>query len=224
MTPGETIRWHGPFVGGCILLPEGHFSGIAKQPVSVELMLGRLGFAGDLQVDTRQHGGPERAVCVYPMAGYRHWAGIYPRRADDFVPGACGENLCCEGIDEIEACVGDRWQLGEATLEISQPRTPCWKLSQHLELPDLSKRIVQTGRGSGWLCRVIQSGRVAANAPLRLVQRHPARMSIARLWQLTISAAPDPTALAQAGQLDVLAPVWRNRLQSRQRLLERAVR
>ena len=103
MTSGETIRWHGPFVGGRILLPEGHFSGIAKQSISDELMLGRLGFAGDLQADTRQHGGPERAVCVYPLAAYRHWAGIYPRRADDFVPGAFGENLCCEGIDEAEA-------------------------------------------------------------------------------------------------------------------------
>lgn len=219
MTLGETIRWHGPFVGGRILLPEGHFSGIAKQLVSDRLMLERLGFAGDLQVDTRQHGGPERAVCVYPLAGYRHWARIYPRRADDFIPGAFGENLCCEEIDEDGACVGDRWQLGDAILEISQPRTPCWKLSQRMELPDLSKRIVHTGRGSGWLCRVIQPGLTAAGAPLRLVQHHPARMSIARLWQLTIGDAPDPIALAQAGQLDVLAPVWRNRLQSRQRSL-----
>lgn len=220
MIPGQPIRWHGPFVGGRILLPEGHFSGIAKQPVSGEVMLGCEGFSGDLQVDTRQHGGPERAVCVYPLAAYRHWTAIYPRRAADFVPGAFGENLCWEEIDEDEACVGDRWQLGDAILEISQPRTPCWKLSQHLELPDLSKRIVQTGRGSGWLCRVIQPGRVAADAALRLVQRHPARVSIARLWQFTISAMPDPAALAQASQLDVLAPAWRNRLQSRQRLLE----
>jgi len=129
MIPGQPIRWHGPFVGGRILLPEGHFSGIAKQPVSGEVMLGCEGFSGDLQVDTRQHGGPERAVCVYPLAAYRHWTAIYPRRAADFVPGAFGENLCWEEIDEDEACVGDRWQLGDAILEISQPRTPCWKLS-----------------------------------------------------------------------------------------------
>jgi MOSC domain-containing protein YiiM len=93
-----------------------------------------------------------------------------------------------------------------------------------MELPDLSKRIVQNGRGSGWLCRVIQPGTVAANALLQLVQPHPARLSIARLWQLTIGTAHDTAALAEASQLDVLAPAWRNRLQSRQRLLEKRSR
>ncbi|HXF07314.1 MAG TPA: MOSC domain-containing protein [Candidatus Acidoferrales bacterium] len=141
------------------------------------------------------------------------------RRAADFVPGAFGENLCCAGIDEREACIGDHWQLGEAILEISQPRNPCWKLSQHLELPDLSKRIVQTGYGAGWLCRVIQPGHVQAGDRLSILVRHPARLAITQLWALTITDMPDLTELAKAAEHAALAPAWRNRLQSRLRLL-----
>lgn len=215
----ERLPWSGPFIGGRTLLPEGHFSGIAKRAVTGPVWLGATGFAGDEQVDRRVHGGPERAVCVFTIAGYRHWAAVYPRRAADFVPGAFGENLCCAGIDEREACIGDRWQLGEAILEISQPRNPCWKLSQHLELPDLSKRIVQTGYGAGWLCRVIQPGHVQAGDRLSILVRHPARLAITQLWALTITDMPDLTELAKAAEHAALAPVWRNRLQSRLRLL-----
>ena len=215
----ERLPWSGPFIGGRTLLPEGHFSGIVKRAVAGPVWLGESGFAADVQVDRRVHGGPERAVCVFTMAGYRHWAEVYPRRAADFVPGAFGENLYCAGIDEREACIGDRWQLGEAVLEISQPRNPCWKLSQHMELPDLSKRIVRTGYGAGWLCRVIQPGHVQAGDRLSILNRHPAHLAITQLWALTLSDAPNRAELAQAAQLAALAPTWRNRLQSRLRLL-----
>ena len=215
----ERLPWSGPFIGSPTLLPEGHFSGIAKRAVTGPVRLGESGFAADVQVDRRVHGGPERAVCVFTMAGYRHWAAVYPRRAADFVPGAFGENLCCADIDEREACIGDRWQLGEAILEISQPRNPCWKLSQHMELPDLSKRIVQAGYGAGWLCRVIQPGHVQAGDRLSILVRHPAHLAITQLWALTITDKPDLTELAKAAELTALAPAWRNRLQSRLRLL-----
>ena len=215
----DTLRWSGPFIGRRTLLPEGHFSGIVKRAVTGSLQLDQSGFAEDVQVDQRVHGGAERAVCVLTETAYRHWAEVYPRRAADFVPGAFGENLCWAGIDEREACIGDRWQLGEAVLEISQPRNPCWKLSQHMELPDLSKRIVKTGYGAGWLCRVIQPGYVQAGDPLRRVHCHPARLSITDLWELTLHDSPDRTNLAAAAELEVLAPTWRERLRARARLL-----
>lgn len=220
----DHLPWSGPFIGARTLLPEGHFSGIVKHAVTGPVWLGATGFTADVQVDRRVHGGPERAVCVFTVAGYRHWATVYPRRAADFVPGAFGENLCCADIDESEACIGDRWRLGAAVLEISQPRNPCWKLSQHLELPDLSKRIVRTGYGAGWLCRVIQPGWVQADDGLSIVERHPARLAITRLWALTITDGPDRAELAKAAGFAALAPAWRNRLQSRLRLLSHPVR
>ena len=218
------LPWSGPFIGGRTLLPEGHFSGITKSAATGPVWLGATGFAEDVQVDRRVHGGPERAVCVFTIAGHRHWAAVYPRRAADFVPGAFGENLCCADIDEREACIGDRWQLGEALIEISQPRNPCWKLSQHMELPDLSKRIVRAGYGAGWLCRVIQPGHVQAGDRLSVVDRHPAHLAITQLWALTITDKPDVAELANAAGLAVLAPAWRTRLQSRLRLLRQPSR
>ena len=220
----EHLPWSGPFIGGRTLLPEGHFSGIAKRAVTGPVWLGASGFAEDVQVDRRVHGGPERAVCVFTVAGYRHWATVYPRRAADFVPGAFGENLCWGDIDESEACIGDRWQLGEAVLEISQPRNPCWKLSQHMELPDLSKRIVKTGYGAGWLCRVIQPGHVQAGDRLSVADRHPAHVAITQIWALTLCGAPDRSELAAAAELEVLAPRWRERLRARARLLSPPIR
>jgi len=110
------------------LEPEGQRTGLFKEPVT-RAMIRRSGLVGDHQADQRYHGGPEKAVHQYPPDHYPRIAARFPTAAHHAVPGAMGENLASAGMTECTVCLGDRYRLGEAELEVSQPRTPCWKLN-----------------------------------------------------------------------------------------------
>ncbi len=140
---------------------DGALTGIYKSPVKQALQLSKNGLDGDFQADRKHHGGLERALNHYPAEHYGHWRSLFPKRAGEFVPGMFGENLSTHGLTEENVCIGDAFRLGEALIQVSQPRAPCWKLSRNLGLPDLAKRVAQDGL-SGWLYRVIEPGRVAA--------------------------------------------------------------
>jgi len=143
-------------------------SAIAKQPVAGAVWIGRLGVAGDMQADRRVHGGPDKAVLAYGASHYLHWREVLGR--SDVGPGWFGENLTIEGADERTVCVGDRFAIGQARFEVSQPRAPCATLNRRFHRKDMVK-LVQEDHRTGWYLRVLTEGWVEAGMPVTLADR-----------------------------------------------------
>ena len=145
-------------------------SAIDKIQVDGELQLGDLGLDGDQQAEKKIHGGPDRALCHYPREHYAFWASEYPDQAGLFVAPAFGENLSTEGLTEKNVFIGDIFRWGEALIQVTQPRSPCFKLNFHFGITDIATQMQNAGK-TGWLYRVILAGKVETDAPLTLVSR-----------------------------------------------------
>ena len=156
-------------VGGPAMLPTGQVSAIAKHPVDGPVVISHEGLIGDTQVDRRHHGYPAMAVHLYPSEHYawlREQFGDLPPLA---APGGMGENLHSEGVDEEAVCIGDRFRLGTALIEASQPRQPCATIERHLSTRGIVKAIVASGR-CGIFFRVIEDGMAEAGHVLERVE------------------------------------------------------
>ena len=151
------------------------FTGGAKRPVP-RAVLRVNGFEGDGQADRRNHGGPDKAVCVYSSVHYPHWQRMLGRRLD---PGAFSENLTVSGIREARVCVGDVFRAGEAVVQVSTPRTPCAKVAGKNGEKQLSKWISGSGY-TGFYMRVLEEGLVETGDAFERVKRHPDGIAIAR--------------------------------------------
>lgn len=145
-------------------------SAIAKYQREGALVLTPLGLEGDQQAEKGIHGGPDRALCHYPREHYAVWAREFVEQAGLFCAPALGENLSTEGLTEHNVFIGDIFRWGEALIQVTQPRSPCYKLNFHFGISDFSQQIQQTGR-CGWLYRVITPGPVYTDRPLELVSR-----------------------------------------------------
>lgn len=155
------------FIGGIRPLPEsGRPTGIYKQAVTAALELGPEGFVGDQQADRRVHGGPDKAVHLYPAAHYAKLASHFPEAAGQLVIGSLGENLSAE-LDEHDVRVGDIWCLGTARLQVCQPRNPCWKIDERFGCDGMAAYIAEH-RLTGWYWRVLTPGRIAPGDTLEL--------------------------------------------------------
>lgn len=158
-------------------------SAIDKQALAGPVAVHPLGLAGDEQGDPRVHGGPDKAVHCYPWSHYAHWRIALPATPLLQAPGAFGENLSLDGLDEHGVCIGDRWQIGSAHFELSQGRQPCWKLNDRLQVPDMARRVQDSGR-AGWYLRVLRPGQLQAGDAVRLLDRPHPDWSVARLLRL----------------------------------------
>ena len=145
-------------------------SAIGKIQVDGELTLGELGLEGDEQAEKKIHGGPDRALCHYPREHYAHWARELPQQADLFCAPAFGENLSTEWLTEKNVYIGDIFRWGEALIQVTQPRSPCFKLNYHFAVSDMAQLMQNSGK-TGWLYRVVAGGLVSGDAPLELVSR-----------------------------------------------------
>lgn len=187
-------------------------SAIAKQPATGSVAVTMLGLEGDEQADPVHHGGVDMAVHHYPRDHYAWWRdflGDHPLLASE---GAFGENISCEGLTEHEACIGDRYRLGTALVEISQGRKPCWKLSHRFGDPRVTATVVESGR-AGWYYRVIETGAVAAGDPLELLDRSQPQWNVARVFDLIVAGGHkrDPATLRELANLQPLSAEWRKR-------------
>ncbi|MDX6021396.1 6-hydroxyaminopurine reductase [Scandinavium sp. V105_16] len=145
-------------------------SAIAKRQVDGELELTDRGLVGDEQAEKKIHGGPDRALCHYPREHYAEWAREFPEQADLFCAPAFGENLSTIGMTEKTVFIGDIYRWGEALIQVTQPRSPCFKLNYHFGISDLSSLMQSSGK-MGWLYRVIVAGKVSTEQPLEQVSR-----------------------------------------------------
>jgi MOSC domain-containing protein YiiM len=153
-------------------------SGIFKQPVEGSIWLSRTNLAGDGQADLSVHGGPDKAVYAYPAAHYPFWRAELPEFEWSF--GAFGENFTITGLTEESVCIDDVYVVGEARLQVSQPRQPCWKLARRLQIRDIGVRMMLTGY-SGWYLRVLNESFVQAGLPVILEERPYPDWTIARV-------------------------------------------
>lgn len=205
-------------VGRVAELPgSGASSGIAKAPVDRPLYLGSEGFDGDEQADRRVHGGVEKAVHQYAYDHYEVWKRELGTLQPLTSPGAFGENLSTTGLTEADVAVGDVFRLGDALLQVSQGRQPCWKLNRRFSVPDMARRVQASGR-TGWYYRILQPGIVNPDATLDLVDRVAPEWTLLRLWRALYVERLNRIELEGMAALEVLADGWRKyairRLQS----------
>ena len=142
-------------------------SAIRKQPVAGPLRLGPTGLAGDAQADLRVHGGPDKAVCVYPTEHLAHWSARLGRR---LAPAAFGENFSVAGLLEADACLGDVYRVGTVLVQVSQPRQPCYKLATRQGEPVFALWVQESG-WTGFYFRCLEPGEVQAGDMITLVER-----------------------------------------------------
>ena len=189
--------------------PQAKPSAIAKSPVAGRVRIGPEGLEGDAQADRRNHGGPEKALHLYPLDHASAWRAELPEAPDLLeAPGAFGENLSTRGLTEAGVCVGDLWRAGTALLQVSQARQPCWKLNARFGVPDMAQRVQASGR-TGWYVRVIETGAVAAGDVLALVERPHPDWTLARLLHVFYVDRLDRAALAEIAALETLSASWR---------------
>jgi len=167
------------YLGGIRPLPpENQPTGIFKRARFDPLWLGHEGLAGDAQADRRVHGGPEKALHQYPVAHYAQLAAAFPAAAAQLVPGSIGENLSVAGWDENNVCIGDVFRLGDARIQVSQPRSPCWKIDRRYGVVGMTQLIGSQGL-TGWYFRVLEEGEVGAGCAFELIERAVAAVSVA---------------------------------------------
>lgn len=189
-------------------------SGIAKRPCPDRIWLGREGLTGDEQGDRRHHGGPEKAVHHYAFDHYPAWRDALGERDVLSRPGAFGENLSTSGLTEAEVAVGDIFRAGEALIQVSQGRQPCWKLNARFDVPDMALRVQTTGR-TGWYYRVIEPGLVAAGDSLVLLDRPAPEWTLERLWRALYVDRMNIPELTAMTTLTLLSENWRKYAEKR---------
>ena len=195
-TPGS-LPWRGKQVRTAIF----------KEPVDGRVTLTPTGFEGDVQADLRYHGGPDKAVCCYPIEHRPDWEALV---GGTLPHGAFGENLTTGGLLEAGVHVGDVLSVGTATVQVSQPRGPCFKLGARWGKRTLPGRMAKEQR-SGWYLRVLRAGTVAAGDELRLLER-VSEISVAEVMRVTYVDKADLPALRRVLAVPELAEAWREAL------------
>lgn len=179
-----------------LMLPDGEPSGIFKSAVDGPRHLGTNGLEGDEQADLRYHGGPEKALHQYPAEHYALLAQEWPQCASLLGPGVLGENISTRGMTEHDVCIGDVFGMGEARIQLSQPRSPCWKIDRRLKV-DGASRFVEAAGVTGWYYRVLDEGRLCAGDEIVLLERPNAWLTLVHYWDTVMAHRPDPLALRQ---------------------------
>jgi MOSC domain-containing protein YiiM len=149
---------------------------IFKSPVAGRVAVRRHNIEGDRQSDLTVHGGPNKAVYGYPQEHYSYWREELP--GVDFVPGIFGENLTTQGLDEATVYIGDRFRVGSAILQVTQPRMPCYKLGVRFSRPDMVKRFWLSGR-PGFYFSIVEEGDLGAGDSIERIGGETERISVA---------------------------------------------
>lgn len=196
---GRKVEHNGQIVG----------TGIFKEPVAGRVMARRLTLDGDKQVDLRYHGGEHKAIYAYPHEHYATWAQELGR--SDFGFGQFGENLTTEGFLETTVHLGDRFRVGGALLEVTQPRVPCFKLGIKMGDPEFVKTFLRSMR-SGFYLRVLEEGEIGAGDAIERTEIGPERISIHDLYHLRFKDPLNKDLIHRVLSVDALSKEWRKEL------------
>jgi ferredoxin-NADP reductase/MOSC domain-containing protein YiiM len=191
----KDVSWHDKTV----------YTGVWKEPVTGPQMARRLNIDGDGQGDKQGHGGEQRAVLVYQIQSYAHWRRHFGR--DDLAYGNFGENLTVDGLPDDEVCIGDRYRIGEAEFEVTQPRVTCYRVGMRLGEPELPALLVSHHR-PGFYMRVITEGRIQAGDSIVKTTTGPGALSVADTDALLYLPGRDHAKLQVAAAIPALSPGW----------------
>jgi len=180
-------------------------TGIWKNPVRGRCRVGRFNLDGDGQGDLHGHGGEQRAVFVYQIESYRYWQEELKRT--DFVHGQFGENFTIEGLPDDAVCIGDRYQVGSALFEVTQPRVTCYRVGIRTNEPRMPALLTSSGR-PGFYFRVLREGEVGAGDEIVKVAESRERMTIAEINALLYSPHHPREGLERALRIEALSPGW----------------
>lgn len=195
------ITWRGETV----------FTGIWKEPVQGRRMARRLNIDGDGQGDLAGHGGEQRAVMVYQMDSYRYWERYLGR--NDFTFGQFSENLTIEGLPDDEVCIGDRYRIGSALFEVTQPRVTCYRVGIRMEEPQMAALLVSHHR-PGYYFRVLEEGEIGAGDEINKVGDGPERMSVTEMDALLYLPGHSRSQLERSLRIPALSPGWKGSLRA----------
>jgi ferredoxin-NADP reductase/MOSC domain-containing protein YiiM/ferredoxin len=197
----KDVSWQGRIV----------FTGVFKDPVPGSRRVRRLNVDGDGQGDLAGHGGEQRAVFVYQMGSYRYWEGELGRH--DFVYGQFGENFTVEGLADDEVCIGDRYQIGSATFEVTQPRVTCYRVGIRMNDPRIPALLVSHHR-PGFYFRVLEEGDVQAGDKIIKLSSGPEQMTVADVDALLYLPGHTHQGLLRALRVPALSPGWKGSFQA----------
>ena len=195
------VQWHGRTV----------HTGIWKEAVQGRRRVRRLNVEGDGQGDLGGHGGEQRAVFVYQTESYRHWEERLGRH--DLVHGQFGENFTIEGLPDDEVCIGDRYKIGTAVFEVTQPRVTCYRVGIRMDEPQMAAFLTSSGR-PGFYLRVLEEGEVGAGDSILPIAGGPERMTVAEVNALLYSSHHPRDQLERALRIPALSPGWRGSFQA----------
>src|SRR5580704_2380231 len=182
-------------------------TGIWKNPVRGRCRVGRLNLDGDGQGDLGGHGGEQRAAFVYQIESYRYWQEQLKRT--DFVDGQFGENFTIDGLPDDTVCIGDRYQIGDAVFEVTQPRVTCYRVGIRMNEPRMPALLTSSGR-PGFYFRVLKEGEVGAGDEILKVGETKDRMTVAEINALLYSPNHPRDRLERALRIAALSPGWRS--------------
>lgn len=193
-------------VGPAVAGPRGQPTAIDKQPASGAQYLEAHRFRDDQQGDPVHHGGPEKAVHHYAVEHYPTWAAeLAGLPVRNLCEGGFGENLSTLGLTEDKVAIGDVFELGEAVIQVSQPRQPCWKLNERFNVRDMALRVQTSGR-TGWYYRVLQTGWVRPGDSMRRIARPRPEWTLARVLRALYHERLKSDELAALAELAELSP------------------
>jgi ferredoxin-NADP reductase/MOSC domain-containing protein YiiM/ferredoxin len=181
------------------------FTGVFKNSVSGPRRVRKLNIDGDGQGDLAGHGGKQRAVFVYQIDSYRYWERELGR--EDFVYGQFGENFTVEGLGDAEVCIGDRYQIGTAVFEVSQPRVTCYRVGIRMDDPRIPALLV-SHRRPGFYFRVLEEGEVQAGDEILKLASGPEEMTVAEVDALLYLPGHPRQQLLRALRIPALSPGW----------------
>jgi len=193
----KDVSWQGKTV----------FTGVFKDPVSGPRRVRKLNVDGDGQGDLAGHGGEQRAVFVYQLDSYRYWERELGR--DDFVSGQFGENFTVEGLADDEVCIGDRYRIGTAVFEVTQPRVTCYRVGIRMNDPRIPALLV-SHRRPGFYLRVLEEGDVEAGDEILKLESGPERMTVAEVDGLLYLPGHPRQQVLRALRIPALSPGWRD--------------
>src|ERR1700722_1790438 len=195
------VEWQGKVV----------HTAVWKRPVVGRVMARRLNLDGDGQGDLAGHGGEHRAVMVYQLDSYRYWEAYLQRH--DFEYGQFGENLTVEGLGDDEVCIGDRYRIGGALLEVTQPRVTCYRVGIRMNNPQMPALLVSHKR-PGFYCRVIEEGEIGADYEIGKVADGPEHITVKDIDGLLYLPVHSLDQLQRGLRIPSLSAGWKGSLEA----------